>query len=255
MRPIAVGYSHRYCYRPTYDAFMLIPGFLRHGFEALLQPLVARLVAARVSPNAITTVGTLILVGSAVGFGFGIARLGAALLLLSGVCDMLDGRVARQGGITTSFGAFYDSTLDRIGESALFVGIAIYFANGGVRPQWLVAAVAVSVVALAAGLIVSYARARAEGLGLECKVGIAQRAERVLALGAPTLFFGAGPQGLLLLAIVALLAVVAAVTVVQRILHVRRATRVIRQRQTQPRWAESAEPALASSAQKGRPSD
>lgn len=234
---------------------MLIPGFLRRGFEALLQPLVSRLVAARVSPNAITSVGTLVLVGSAVAFGFGSVRLGAGLLLLSGVFDMLDGRVAREGGVTSSFGAFYDSTLDRVGESALFAGIAIYFVGGGVPQQWVVAAVAAAVVGLAGGLIVSYARARAEGLGLECKVGIAQRAERVLGLGAPTLVFGAGPQGLLLLAIVALLATVSAVTVVQRILHVREATRVIRQRQTQPRWAEPAEPVLASSSRKGRGSD
>ncbi|HXV85794.1 MAG TPA: hypothetical protein VD793_03795, partial [Gemmatimonadales bacterium] len=76
-----------------------------------------------------------------------------------------------------------------------------------------------------AGLLVSYARARAEGLGLECKVGLAQRAERILGLGAPTLFFGAGPDGKLLLAIVALLAVMAGFTVVQRVMHVHTITR------------------------------
>ncbi len=233
---------------------MLIPGFVRRGFEALLQPLVARLVAVGVTPNAITSVGTLLLVASAVAFGFGWVRVGAALLLLSGTCDMLDGRVARTAGSSSKFGAFYDSTLDRVGESALFIGIIVFFVNGGVSEPWVLPAVAAAAVALAAGLIVSYARARAEGLGLECTVGIAQRAERVLGLGIPTLFFGAGPRGLLLVAVVGLLAAVAVVTVVQRIVHVRRSTGIVRRR-TQPRWTEPAEPIFAgstSSSRKGR---
>lgn len=233
---------------------MLIPGFLRRGFEALLQPLVSRLATAGVSPNAITSVGTLVLVGSGVAFGFGWVRWGAVLLLLSGVGDMLDGRVARLRGATSKFGAFYDSTLDRVGESALLVGIAVFFVNGGVAGAWVIPAIVVTASALAAGLIVSYARARAEGLGLECKVGIAQRAERVLGLGVPTLFFGAGPGGLLLLGVVALLALVATVTVVQRILHVRKVAGPA-PRKTQARWAESAEPVLASSMRKGQGGD
>ena len=200
----------------------LIPGPVRRGFETSLGPLVERLVAWQVSPNALTTVGTTTLVAGAVAFGAGSVRLGAALLLLSGLFDMLDGRVARATGGTTKFGAFYDSMLDRIGESALFLGIGVYFLRGGIAPEWRTAAVVIAVVALAGSLLVSYARARAEGLDLECKVGIAQRAERILGLGAPTLFFGAGPDGLLLLTLVSLLAVVACVTVVQRIVHVYR---------------------------------
>jgi CDP-diacylglycerol--glycerol-3-phosphate 3-phosphatidyltransferase len=202
----------------------LIPTPLREGFERLLAPLVDRLVASRTSPNAITTVGTAITVLSGVAYGAGGVRLGAALLLLSGVCDMLDGRVARTAGTTTKFGAFYDSTLDRVGESALFGGIAMFFLRGGGGPGLMPWAVGVAIAALAAGLLVSYARARAEGLGLDCKVGIAQRAERILGLGAPTLFFGAGPRGLLLFGIAAVLAVIAAITVVQRVVHVRRVT-------------------------------
>jgi CDP-diacylglycerol--glycerol-3-phosphate 3-phosphatidyltransferase len=231
---------------------MLIPGFVRRGFEALLQPLVSRLIALGVNPNALTSVGTLVLVGSAVAFGSGWVRLGGALLLLSGVFDMLDGRVARGSGTASRFGAFYDSTLDRVGESALFGGIALYFVGGAAVPEvWRVPAVGVAIVALAAGLIVSYARARAEGLGVECKVGIAQRAERVIGLGAPSLLFGAGPRGFLLLGVVAVLALLAVVTVVQRILFVRRATFVVR-RKTKARWAE---PALASSSRKGNAGD
>ena len=229
----------------------LIPGAVRRGFESLLDPLVSRLVGWGVRPNAITTVGTLVLVGSAVAFGAQWPRLGGALLLLSGVFDILDGRVARQGGHVTKFGAFYDSTLDRVGEAALFGGLIVFFARSGLSELWMVVAVSVAVIALSAGLIVSYARARAEGLGLECKVGLAQRAERILGLGVPTLFFGAGPNGLLLLGVVAVLAAIAVITVVQRILHVYRiADEDVRK--TQARWPVAA---VAQYTRKGRRGD
>jgi CDP-diacylglycerol--glycerol-3-phosphate 3-phosphatidyltransferase len=180
-------------------------------------------------------VGTLILVGSAVAYGLGVVRLGGFLLLVSGVFDMLDGRVARKSGGTTKFGAFYDSTLDRIGEAALLGGITLFFVAGGVPQAWRIPAAVTGITALSAGLIVSYARARAEGLGLECKVGIAQRAERIIGLGLPTMVLGAGPNGFLLLGIVAILALLAVITVAQRIMHVRRITRA-RRRPTQARW-------------------
>ena len=230
----------------------LIPGPVRRGFETSLGPLVERLVAWQVSPNALTTIGTTVLLAGAVAFGAGSVRLGAALLLLSGVFDMLDGRVARATGGTTRFGAFYDSTLDRIGESALFLGIAVFFLRGGLGTEWRTPGVVIAVVALAGSLLVSYARARAEGLDLECKVGIAQRAERILGLGAPTLFFGAGPDGLLLLVLVSLLALVAAITVVQRILHVYRITRSAPSPRTTQARRVTTPPELAPYSGKGR---
>jgi CDP-diacylglycerol--glycerol-3-phosphate 3-phosphatidyltransferase len=145
----------------------LIPKPLEKGFEATLLPVVNWLIGRRVNPNVLTTIGTLILIGSAVAFGIGEVRIGAVLLLLSGIFDMLDGRVARGRDATSKFGAFYDSTLDRVGESAIYGGIAIYFMTGGV-PGWLsIPAVVVAISALSFSLIVSYARARAEGLGLE----------------------------------------------------------------------------------------
>jgi CDP-diacylglycerol--glycerol-3-phosphate 3-phosphatidyltransferase len=144
--------------------------------------------------------------------------------LASGLVDILDGQVARIGGLSTKFGAFYDSTLDRVGESAVFLGLAIWFIHGGVPVDERDLAVGLSIVALAASLLVSYTRARAEGLGIEAKVGIAQRAERFLVLGAPTLFFGGGPSGQLLFWIMALLAVTTTITVIQRVVHVARVT-------------------------------
>ncbi len=202
----------------------LIPAWLREPMERGLGPIANALIAARIHPNTLTTLGFLALVASGVAFGFAHLRLGASLLLLSGVMDMLDGRVARESGLMSRFGAFYDSTVDRLGEAALMIGVTLFFMNGGVAAQWTVYAVISSTVALSTGLVVSYTRARAEGLNLDCKVGLVQRAERVLALGVPVLFFGAGPNGILLFGIVTVLALASIVTVIQRIHHVYRLT-------------------------------
>lgn len=189
--------------------------------------------------------------GSGWAFAAGDVRLGGLLLLLSGLCDALDGKMARASGRATAFGAFYDSTLDRVGESALFLGIALFFISGGVPARLAPTAAAAAISALAAGLLVSYTRARAEGLGLECKVGVVQRAERVVGLGAPSLIFGAGPQGLLLFALVTSLAIFSAVTVVQRVIHVYRLTRGGSGESTAKRRALR----LADTAAKGRSGD
>lgn len=202
----------------------VIPQVVRDAFGRALDPLAHLLIRIRVHPNVITTLGTLVVIASGVTFALGRIHWGGFLLLFSGLFDILDGRVAREGNMMTTFGAFYDSTLDRVGESALFTGIALYFLQGGVPPERLTTAVAACCIALASSLLVSYARARAEGLGLTCKVGIAQRAERVLLLGVPALFFGAGRQGTLLFWIVVLLALATSITVVQRVIYVARVT-------------------------------
>src|SRR2546428_2609698 len=203
----------------------LIPQAVRDGFARLLGPLAAWLIRMHVRPNVLTTVGTLVVIGSALTFALGKTRWGGFLLLFSGVFDMVDGRVAREGGMMTTFGAFYDSTLDRVGEAALFTGIAAYFLGGGVPQERLTAAVLACIVALAASLLVSYTRARAEGLGLTARVGIAQRAERVLLLGAPTLAFGAGGPGALLFWPIVILAPATTVPLAPRALFVARRPR------------------------------
>ncbi|HKR54881.1 MAG TPA: CDP-alcohol phosphatidyltransferase family protein [Gemmatimonadales bacterium] len=200
----------------------VIPQIVKDGFVRLVGPIARAFIRAGIRPNVITTVGTLIVVASGVAFGFGRVRLGGLLLLASGVFDILDGQVARQGGMMTTFGAFYDSTLDRVGEAAVFAGLAIYFERGGVPADKQTWALGLALAALAMSMLVSYARARAEGLGLECKVGIAPRAERILLLGAPVLLFGSGRHGMLLFWIVAILALAATITVVQRIVYVAR---------------------------------
>jgi CDP-diacylglycerol--glycerol-3-phosphate 3-phosphatidyltransferase len=194
-------------------------GALEKPFYAAVDPLVARLIRSGVRPNTITTIGTGLVLLSALAFGLGHIRLGGLLLLVSGIADTLDGQVARGGAMVTKFGAFYDSTLDRVGDGATFIGIGAFLLTAPDVAYRVPAAIA-CMVAILSSLLVSYARARAEGLGIECKVGIAQRAERILLVGVSSLVVGAGPHALLLEAIVALLAAASVVTVVQRFVYV-----------------------------------
>ena len=198
---------------------MKLLGALEKPFYAAVNPLVSRLIRAGVRPNTITTIGTGLVLVSALAFGLGHVRVGGVLLLLSGVADTLDGQVARGGAMATKFGAFYDSTLDRVGDGATFIGIGAFFLTAP-DVAYRVAAAIACMIAILSSLLVSYARARAEGLGIDCKVGIAQRAERILLVGLFSLVAGAGPHALLLEAIVALLAAASIVTVVQRFVYV-----------------------------------
>jgi len=172
-----------------------------------------------VRPNTITTIGTGLVLISAVVYASGHIRIGGLLLLLSGVADTLDGQVARGGAMVTRFGAFYDSTIDRVGDGATFIGIGAFLLTAP-DVAYRTPAVILCMIAILGSVLVSYARARAEGLGIDCKVGIAQRAERVLGLGLASVVFGAGRHALLLEAIVALLAVASIITVVQRFVYV-----------------------------------
>jgi CDP-diacylglycerol--glycerol-3-phosphate 3-phosphatidyltransferase len=196
---------------------------VQQGYKATTRPLTDWLIRAGVTPNAITSFGALVVVFSSVAFSVGWIRIGGALLLLSGILDTLDGDVARAAGKATRFGAFYDSTLDRVGDGATFIGIATFLLTTPGSRFPVVGAV-LCMVAVLASLLVSYARARAEGLGLGCKVGMVQRAERILLIGIPSMVVGAGPGGLVLEVIVALLALGSTITVVQRFLYVRRMT-------------------------------
>ena len=198
---------------------MKLTGDLEKPFYAAVNPLVQRLIRAGVRPNTITTIGTGLVLISAVVYATGHIRIGGLLLLLSGVADTLDGQVARGGAMVTRFGAFYDSTIDRVGDGATFIGIGAFLLTAP-DVAYRTPAVILCMIAILGSVLVSYARARAEGLGIDCKVGIAQRAERVLGLGLASLVFGAGRHALLLEAIVALLAVASIITVVQRFVYV-----------------------------------
>jgi CDP-diacylglycerol--glycerol-3-phosphate 3-phosphatidyltransferase len=194
-------------------------GALEKPFYTTVNPLVQRLIRSGVRPNTITTVGTGLVLVSAIAYATGHIRSGGLLLLLSGVADTLDGQVARSGAMVTRFGAFYDSTLDRVGDGATFIGIGAFLLTAP-DVAYRNPAIILCMVAILGSLLVSYARARAEGLGLDCKVGIAQRAERVLGLGVASLLAGAGPHALLLEGMVTILALASIITVVQRFVYV-----------------------------------
>jgi CDP-diacylglycerol--glycerol-3-phosphate 3-phosphatidyltransferase len=220
----------------------LLPAPLVSGFSDLVSPVAEWLIRMRVRPNTITSMSAIVLIGAGIAFGLDQPRLGAVWLLLSGLLDILDGKVARGGGMVSTFGAFFDSTLDRIGEAVLYAGIAVYFQTAASQTT-PVLGVSLSLAVLTGSFLVSYTRARAEGLGLDCRVGLAQRPERILGIGAPTLFFGAGPHGLLLLAIIGVLAVLSWFTAVQRVRHVFRLTNG---RDADPAAARPATPAPGS---------
>ncbi len=179
----------------------------------MLRPLVRLLSTMRVRPDTLTVAGWTLALGSALLFGLGYPRAGGAVMLLGGIFDALDGAVARESNRMSLFGAFLDSTLDRLSESAVFVGLIFFYANAGRAPETLLAALAMTF-----SLLTSYARARAEGLNVPCEIGLLERAGRVVLLSAFSIF-GSPTLGL------GLVAAGATITTAQRILHVRRATR------------------------------
>ncbi len=221
-------------------------GALERPYYAIVRPSVDALIRTGIRPNTITTIGTGFVLVSAVAYGLGHVRIGGALLLASGVADTLDGQVARGGAMETKFGAFYDSTLDRVGDGATFIGIAAFLLSAP-DVAWRVPAVILCMVAILASLLVSYARARAEGLGLDCKVGIAQRAERILGLSLASLLFGASAHAQVLEAVVALLAIASIITVVQRFVYVYHAAAA-----AEPERGAPAESRVLDSLSKGR---
>ena len=227
---------------------MKLLGALERPYYALVRAPVNALIRAGVRPNTITTFGTGLVLLSAVVYGLGHVRLGGLLLLASGIADTLDGQVARAAAMETKFGAFYDSTLDRVGDGATFIGIAVYFMTAP-DVAWRVPAVIACMVAILASLLVSYARARAEGLGIDCKVGIAQRAERILLLGLVSLLFGAAARAQVLEAAVLVLALASVITVVQRFVYV---YRVASGAELRPARTEPAPSAVLDSLSKGR---
>ena len=199
----------------------LVPESVKRVYLNGMAPVVGALLRMGVTPNALTTIGALIILASAVAYGFGAIRAGGILLLVSGMVDTLDGEVARASARTTKFGAFYDSTLDRVGDGATFIGIAAFLAEAP-DVRWRELAVIACMLGILATSLVSYMRARAEGLGLSGKVGLVQRAERILGLGLTTAVLGAGEGGVVLTTIVVVLTVLSFITVGQRFAHVHR---------------------------------
>ena len=189
------------------------------GARTLASRSVTSLARTRVTPNALTTAGVSLCIAAAVLVPFEDRNrllfywLAAAVFVVGSVLDILDGALARAGGKSTPFGAFLDSTTDRVGEGAMLAAIGLVFARAGNDT-----AVVFTVVAVAGSFLVPYVRAKAEALGLRGDVGLGSRAERVVVITAGLVF---APWGALQWAIY-LLAATSLITVLQRVLHVRK---------------------------------
>lgn len=183
---------------------------LRRWSRPLLEVMASGLARVGLSPDAVTLIGLGLNVAVGAVLAMGHLRVGGLLVLVASLADSLDGALARHVNKVSPFGAFFDSTVDRYSETALFAGLLWYFAGAGARQESMLV-----LVVLAGSLLVSYTRARAEGLGIACTVGLFSRAERMvvlaigLAIGQP-------------LATLWVLAIFGHFTAVQRILHVRR---------------------------------
>ena len=206
----------------------LVPQLVRSGFKRGLGPVVDFLIERGVSPNAITTFGTVAtIIGGGI-YARGHIHLAGWVVGLSAICDMIDGEVARRSGRSSVFGAFYDSTLDRVADGAILGGLALFFARNGVHhyiPDYMsTPMVSVILLGILGSFLTSYTRARAEGLGIDASVGMLQRPERIVLLSAPQAFFGLAMGGWVLMAICVVLTVTAWITVIQRVLYVYQVT-------------------------------
>jgi len=201
----------------------LLPACVKDAVRSVLDPIVHVALALHLTANMVTVLGLVIVVVAALLIGSGSLLAGAVILMGGSLLDAVDGALARASGGGTPFGGFLDSTLDRAGEAIVYLAVAAYYLQGS-APTWPVLA---AFVALAGSFMVSYSRARAEGIGVSAAVGIAPRTERLVLIiaGLGLAGLGIGP------ALIAALWIIAALTVAttaQRIWHVWRLTAATR---------------------------
>lgn len=211
---------------------------MQRAARAALDPLARALAGAGIRPDHLTVLGLILSIGAGLAFALGQFQAGALFATASGVCDILDGQLARNMHRVSRFGAFLDSTLDRLAEAAMLVGLACYYTanlvDQAVDPERVAINLArglepihwgffslFAMLALVGSFMVSYTRARAEGLGIECKVGWFERPERMVLLILAG-FFGFGP---VMPATLLLLAGLSFATAFQRMAHVWKQTR------------------------------
>ena len=190
--------------------FTVLPHSIQKWFINLIDPAIEFIVRFNVHPNHFTILGLFISIIGALFYAKHDIRLGGLFILLGGICDIIDGKVARKTGLSSKFGALFDSSLDRWAELFMFLGVAIFF----VQSNHTITSIMV-VLALGGSMMVSYVRARAEGLGFEGKVGIMQRPERIVYIGASSLI-----HPIALEIVVWMIAILANFTAIQRMYHV-----------------------------------
>jgi phosphatidylglycerophosphate synthase len=191
----------------------------RAFWTKVISPIARLLVRLGVSPDAVTFVGTLgVCAGALVFFPQGMLLTGVLVITAFVFSDLIDGHMARSTGRVSKFGAFWDSTLDRLGDGAILIGLALYFAWEEPSRLYLV----LSLVCLLMGAVTSYARSRGETLGFEVKVGIAERADRLVAILVMTGFSAIFDLPILLHVALWALAIASTITVAQRVWVVRK---------------------------------
>src|SRR5438105_9197342 len=189
----------------------ILPDWLKNGYLRVIDPVANWLVRRQVHPNTITAIGTACSVTGGIIYGTGHISVGGFFLGLTALFDVLDGTVARRSNKSSTFGAFLDSTLDRLADGALLGGLAVFYALNPHHHN--VPMVVVCLAGLIGAYLTSYIRARAEALGLDAKVGIIQRPERIVLLSVPQAVFGLTLDGWVLGAIIVFLSVTAWITV------------------------------------------
>lgn len=189
----------------------------------VLHPFVRLFIRLGISPDAVTLVGTLgVAAGALIFFPQGELLIGVLFITAFVFSDLIDGRMAREMGRVSKFGAFWDSTLDRIGDGAIFGGLALYFAGTGEDQGDSYLYLCVTLWCLVMGSVTSYARARAESLGMDAKGGIAERADRLVSILVMTGLGALLDLPILMYVTLWALAVASTYTVVFRVLKVRR---------------------------------
>ncbi len=210
--------------------FFLFSQRTHRVYREIINPVLNLLVRMGISPNAVTTAGLVFSALAGLIFSTGNFYLGGWTVALAGTCDILDGQLSRLTGKTTSFGAFYDSCLDRLSEAFIFMGLAWYFAGGqalfwspnvGHPDHYSPLTVMFIILTITGSFLTSYVKARAEAAGIECNVGRMQRPERfVLLLIASALGSIPGVGVGLMKISLAVFAVLTNMTAIQRIIYV-----------------------------------
>ncbi|WGX99312.1 phosphatidylinositol phosphate synthase [Nocardioides sp. L-11A] len=189
----------------------------------VLHPVVRLFIRLGISPDAVTLVGTLgVCAGALIFFPQGELLIGVLFITAFVFSDLIDGRMARETGRVSKFGAFWDSTLDRIGDGAIFGGLALYFAGTGKDQGDSYLYLCVTLWCLVMGSVTSYARARAESLGMDAKGGLAERADRLVSILVMTGLGALFDLPILMYVTLWALALASTYTVVFRVLKVRR---------------------------------
>ncbi len=193
------------------------------GYFKLIEPLIEWFVKSGVHPNVVTWAGLFFTLVAANFFRLGSFFFGGIFLVIAGTCDMIDGQVARKTGKKSKFGAFFDSVIDRYSDIIIFLGIAVYFDKLYIH--------VLIILAITGSLLTSYTRARAGALGIDCRVGLMQRPERITYIAGAAIADGLlgwlinalfGVENLLIIAVLWFVAIVSHITVLQRIVHVKR---------------------------------